>query len=115
MLSTNQCLMQKYYFAFLFLITMSAFGQDFTSGYSTKSTEKSSFKLYPNPAVNGVVYITTTNNNNKEIMIYDVFGEIVLTNNITSNTLNISKLKSGVYMLQLTENNKTMTRKLVVK
>ena len=99
----------------LFLITISAFGQDFKSVYSTKLPEKSSFKLYPNPAVNGVVYITTTNNSNIEITIYDVFGKIVLTNRITSNELNISKLVSGVYMLKVTEKNKTMTRKLVVK
>ena len=74
-----------------------------------------SFKLYPNPATNDVVYITTKVNSHKEIVIYDVFGEIVLTDRITSNTLNISKLVSGVYMLQVTEMNETMTRKLVVK
>lgn len=107
--------MKKCYFGLLLLVTMSAFGQDVASADSTNSPEKSSFKLYPNPAVNGVVYITTTNNSNKEIIIYDVFGEIVLTDRITSNTLNISRLVSGVYMLQVTEGNKTMTRKLVVK
>ena len=107
--------MKKWYFIFLFIIAMSASGQDSTSAYSAKSPEISSFKLYPNPAANGVVYITTANNSNKEIMIYDVFGEIVLTDRITSNTLNISKLVSGVYMLQVTEEKKTMTRKLVVK
>lgn len=107
--------MKKYYFGLLLLVTMSAFGQDIASADSTRLPEKSSFKLYPNPAVNGVVYITTTNNSNKEIIIYDVFGEIVLTDRITSNTLNISRLVSGVYMLQVTEGNKTMTRKLVVK
>ena len=62
-----------------------------------------------------MVYITTKINSQKEIVIYDVFGEIVLTDRITSNTLNISKLVSGVYMLQVTEMNETMTRKLVVK
>ena len=107
--------MKKCYFGLLLLVTISVFGQDIASTDSTKLPEKSSFKLYPNPAVNGVVYITTTNNSNKEIIIYDVFGEIVLTDRITSNTLNISRLVSGVYMLQVTEGNKTMTRKLVVK
>lgn len=107
--------MKKCYFGLLLLVTISAFGQDVASADSIKLPEKPSFKLYPNPAVNGVVYITTTNNSNKEIMIYDVFGEIVLTDRITSNTLNISRLVSGVYMLQVNEGNKTMTRKLVVK
>lgn len=75
----------------------------------------STFKLYPNPATNGVVYITTETNRSKEIIIYDVFGEIVLTDRINTKTLNISRLVAGVYVLQVNENNKTMTRKLVVK
>jgi len=107
--------MKKCYFGLLLLVTISAFGQDIASVDATKLPKKSSFKLYPNPAVNGIVYITTTHNSNKEIIIYDVFGAVVLTDRITSNTLNISRLVSGVYMLQVIEGNKTMTRKLVVK
>jgi len=101
----------------LLLVSMMAFGQDIASAdiSVTPPTEKPSFKLYPNPATNDMVYITTKVNSHKEIIIYDVFGEIVLTDRITSNALNISKLVSGIYMLQVTEMNETMTRKLVVK
>ena len=77
--------------------------------------KESSLKLYPNPATNGVVYITTTKNSMKDILVYDVFGEVVLTDRIASKTLNISRLVAGVYVLQVTENQKTMTRKLVVR
>lgn len=94
---------------------MVIYGQDNSLESIAPDTKESTFKLYPNPATNGVVYITTETNNGKEIVIYDVFGEIVLTDRIKTKTLNISRLVSGVYVLQLTENNKTMTRKLVVK
>ncbi|MEX0363491.1 MAG: T9SS type A sorting domain-containing protein [Allomuricauda sp.] len=47
--------------------------------------------------------------------IYDVFGEVVLTDRISTNTLNVSRLVPGVYVLQVTEDKKTMTRKLVIK
>jgi hypothetical protein len=62
-----------------------------------------------------VVYITTHYNEYKTITVYDVFGKVVLRDRISSNALNISRLVPGVYVLQVAERNKTMTRKLVVK
>ncbi len=82
---------------------------------SAATSQAAGFKLYPNPAVNDVVYITTPANDTKKITIYDVFGKVVLQDRITSTALNISKLVPGVYMLQVQEREKTMTRKLVVK
>ena len=99
----------------LLLLAMASYGQENASVSNSKSVQKSSFKLYPNPAVNDVVYITTSTNGTKEIVIYDVFGKIVLRDRIKSKSLNIARLVAGVYVLQLTENNETMTRKLVVK
>jgi len=77
--------------------------------------ELKGFKMYPNPAYGNEVYISTETNGTKEIRIYDVFGEVVLTERISTNTLDISRLVPGVYVLQVTEQKKTMTRKLVVK
>ncbi len=94
---------------------MVTYGQDNSLESVATDSKQSTFKLYPNPATNGVVYITTETNSSKEIVIYDVFGEIVLTDRIKTKTLNISRLVSGVYVLQVNENKKTMTRKLVVK
>lgn len=107
--------MQQIYFGILMLFAVSVYGQDVVSDPLAATSENSSFKLYPNPALDDVVYITTAQNLNKDIVIYDVFGEVVLTDRIRANALNISKLVSGVYVLQVTENGKTMTRKLVVK
>jgi len=80
-----------------------------------RKEEISGFKLYPNPAFNDVVYIKTEKNARKEVTVYDVFGEIVLTERVLNTSLNISKLVPGVYVLQVTEDSKTITRKLVVK
>ncbi len=80
-----------------------------------RNEEISGFKLYPNPAFDDVVYITTTKNARKEVTVYDVFGEIVLTDRILNTSLDISRLVPGVYVLQVTEDGKTITRKLVVK
>ena len=79
------------------------------------STEAETFKLYPNPVFNDVVYINTIKNQTKDITVYDVFGKIMLRDRIANNTLNISPLVPGVYVLQVVEHEKTMRRKLVVK
>ncbi len=80
-----------------------------------KSEEIAEFKLYPNPVYEDVVYMTSKENGTKAVVVYDVFGEVVLTDRISSNALSISRLIPGVYVLQVTEGKKTITRKLVVK
>ncbi len=91
------------------------FGQELVSVNDAKPLEVKGFKMYPNPAYGEEVYITTASNGNKQVQVFDVFGEVVLRDKIATNTLNISKLVPGVYVLQVTEDKKTMTRKLVVK
>ncbi len=95
------------------VVTVSA--QDSVDVPSVSDTQIEDFKLYPNPAFNNVVYITTKDNGIKEISIYDVFGKVVLTDRIRNNAMDISRLIPGVYVIQVIENKRTMTRKLVVK
>lgn len=91
------------------------FGQELVTVNEPKPETLKEFKMYPNPAYGDEVYITTKDNHTKEIQVYDVFGDVVLKNKITTNTLNISKLVPGVYVMQVTEQKRTMRRKLVVK
>ena len=96
-------------------LPLTTLGQKLVTVNDDRTVEVKGFKMYPNPAYGEVVHITTATNGNKKIKIFDVFGEAILHENLTTNTLNISKLVPGVYVLQVTENKKTMTRKLVVK
>ncbi|WP_136466017.1 T9SS type A sorting domain-containing protein [Flagellimonas onchidii] len=107
--------MKKIYFLIIMALPIFSFGQELVSVNTEQVQELKGFKMYPNPAYGDEVYVTTASNGTKEIKIYDVFGEVVLTDRITTNTLNISRLVPGVYVLQVTEKEKTMTRKLVVK
>lgn len=107
--------MKKIYFVLLMTLPLLTHGQELVSTYTEPVQELKGFKMYPNPAYGDEVYITTESNGTKQIKIYDVFGEVVLTDRITTNTLDISRLVPGVYVLQVTEEKKTMTRKLVVK
>ena len=71
--------------------------------------------LYPNPVSNGKVYITSKNDLDKEIIIFDVLGKKVLQTSMSSKELNISNLTPGVYIIKITEDEFTATRKLIVK
>lgn len=107
--------MKKIYFILLMVSSFVLFAQEPEQFKNDRNEDIEGFKLYPNPAINDVVYITTEKNAWKDIMVYDVFGEVVLTDRILNTSLNISRLIPGVYVLQVTENNNTITRKLVVK
>lgn len=71
--------------------------------------------LYPNPVSNGRVYITSKNDMDKEVIIFDVLGKKVLQTMISSKELNISNLISGVYIIKINEGDASATRKLIVK
>lgn len=107
--------MKLLYLALFLACTHLLSGQDFAATETEPGQELPNFTLYPNPAFDDVVYVTTPHNAPKEITVYDVFGKVVLRDRIVTNALHISRLVPGVYVLQVVENNRTMTRKLVVK
>ncbi len=106
----------KLLYTLLFAVfTLSISAQEISVSQTAEMTEIPGFKLYPNPTFDDVIYITTQQNAPKEITIYDIFGKVVLRNRITNTELDISHLDSGVYVLQVVENKKSISRKLVIK
>jgi Secretion system C-terminal sorting domain len=71
--------------------------------------------VYPNPPINGKVYITTKKDEDKEIEIFDVLGKKVFQTILSSKELNVSNLNSGLYIIKIKENEITATRKLIIK
>jgi hypothetical protein len=72
-------------------------------------------KVYPNPVVNGNLYITSDSNEAKQVTVYDVLGKQVVKATVTDQPVNVSALNSGIYMVKITEEGKTATRKLVIQ
>lgn len=73
------------------------------------------FSIYPNPTNTGNVTITSTNNDVMDVQVFDVLGKQVINQRLTSNNLNVSNLKSGLYIVKITQNNASVTKKLVIK
>lgn len=80
-----------------------------------ETTSIEGLSLYPNPVSNGKVYISTKNDLEKEIIIFDVLGKKVLQTMLSSKELNVSNLSPGVYIIKINENEASATRKLIIR
>ena len=75
----------------------------------------SEFSIYPNPTTNGKVTISSTNSEAISVVGFDILGKEVLSSQVSNNTLDVSDLKTGVYILKISQDNATVTRKLIIK
>lgn len=95
---------------------MSASAQETKQQPKTQETAViEGLSLYPNPVSNGKVYITSKNDLDKEIIIFDVLGKKVLQTMLSSRELNVSNLTSGVYIIKINEKEASATRKLIIR
>ena len=100
----------------MFFVTQQGFAQAVDSNLPAQQNIEE-LSIYPNPVNNGkqFIYITSKNNFTKKIEIFNALGKQILSNVLIGKELNISKLSTGVYILKITENNISETRKLVIK
>ena len=107
--------MRKIYTALFMVSTFVLSAQEPSNFQNQKTEDSSALKLYPNPVYDDLVYMIGQEKGPKDIVVYDVFGEVVLTERISGNALNVSRLVPGVYVVRIIQEKKTVTRKLVVK
>ncbi len=72
-------------------------------------------RMYPNPVTNGTLFIETSANAEKTVTVFDVLGKQVLNTTTSNNAINVASLHTGVYIVNITEEGKTASRKLVIK
>lgn len=111
--------MTKYYFQIItvficLLVSTLSFSQSIEPKKSDYGTIEG-LTIYPNPVSNGKLYISSTKNLSKNIQIFDVLGKKIYDTGLFGNALDISRLNTGVYIIKITEDGNTITRKLVVK
>ena len=71
-------------------------------------------QVYPNPAKN-TLNITSNNFAEKQVELYDVLGKKALSAKVTNQSVNITNLSKGMYIVKITEEGKTATRKIVIE
>ncbi|PWI30753.1 hypothetical protein DI383_04710 [Flavobacteriaceae bacterium LYZ1037] len=75
----------------------------------------SEFVIYPNPTSTGFVNISSKTNDTIQVAVFDILGKQVLKNTINNNRLNVSTLTAGVYIMNISQNGNSITKKLVVR
>ncbi|MDH7914147.1 choice-of-anchor Q domain-containing protein [Winogradskyella sp. SYSU M77433] len=81
------------------------------STLSNNIVSTTDFMVYPNPTTN-MLYIKT-NLNNYSYEMYNIQGQKVMASKQNVDTINMSQLATGVYVLQLKSHNKTQSIKVI--
>ncbi len=71
--------------------------------------------MYPNPLSGNTLYLTSNANATMSVQIFDLVGKEVVKADVVNNSVNVANLTAGVYVVKITEEGKTATRKLVIQ
>jgi len=82
---------------------------------STNESEILDMVIYPNPVEGNFVTIQSPVDGSKDVQVYTVTGRKVIDTTINGNTLDVSSLNSGFYMINVTINGQSKISKLVVR
>ena len=96
-----------------FVLQMDSFVVEGTLGVDDFTSLEMS--VYPNPVDGNYVTIQTPINGVKEVEVFDILGKRVINTNLISDSLDISELNPGVYMVKVTIENQNKISKLIVK
>ena len=70
------------------------------------------FSIYPNPVTRGLLNVNVLGADAQKFTIYNMLGQIVRAGAF-NDTLDVSKLDSGVYMLEIQVGNATMSKRFI--
>jgi|SRR5690554_4743912 len=74
-----------------------------------------SVKIYPNPITDGILNIDNVDLNHTTIELYDMTGKKVFNSLLSTNYVNLSTLKPGVYIVKVKELDKISTQKVFIR
>lgn len=81
---------------------------------SSSFSQIEGLKMYPNPTKNNL-FIETALNSDINVSIVNMLGKEVVSAKVVNNTVNVSNLTSGIYIVKITEEGKTSTKKLIIE
>ena len=112
--------MKKRYLLVFLLFGFLAFASPAIAQESNSSAQKTErpidgLSIYPNPVTGGKVFISTTQNKEKNIEIFNILGKPVQKTQLRGRELDVSGLTPGIYILKIEEGDARATKKLIVK
>ncbi|SDI08583.1 T9SS type A sorting domain-containing protein [Chryseobacterium jejuense] len=82
-----------------------------TSEISNEKKKKNTINIYPNP-VKDILYIKSSNEVTKA-EIYDTVGRVINSMGVKENTVNVSDLPKGNYLIKLFLKDKVSVQKFI--
>ncbi|CAL2080155.1 putative secreted protein (Por secretion system target) [Tenacibaculum sp. 190524A05c] len=82
-----------------------------------KQNDIEGFAVYPNPVNAKTFKLTTASFTTKTVQIFNVLGKEVYNTKVNgvNNDIDVSTLNSGIYILKVVEEEKTASKKLIIK
>ncbi len=72
------------------------------------------FNIYPNPVEN-ILNISLQDERKTSFKIYNLMGQEVKSGNVSQTEINVSNLNSGIYIFEMNDGQKTITKKFIKK
>jgi hypothetical protein len=73
---------------------------------------KASLTLYPNPVSDGLLFISSETNFTS-YRIINLMGQVVATGELEANSVSVSSLAAGTYLLEVSNNEKVDTKRFI--
>ncbi len=96
-----------------FVLQMDSFVVEGTLGVNDVASLD--MNLYPNPVSGSFVTIQTPINGVKYVEVFDIIGNRLINTSLITDTLEISSLSTGMYLVKVTVEGQSKTSKLIIR
>ena len=96
-----------------FVLQMDSFVVEGTLGVN--DVQSLEMNIYPNPVNDDFVTIQTPVNGMKYVEVFDITGKRLINTSLSADTLEVSSLSAGMYLIKVTVEGQSKTSKLIVR
>jgi hypothetical protein len=82
---------------------------------STRENQIDGFSFSPNPTSLGYVNISSRSQTAMKVNVFDILGKQVINAKVANKRLDVSSLNTGIYIMRVSQDNATTTKKLVIQ
>ena len=76
----------------------------------------SSFRVYPNPANTSIAITTSNGSDIDSVELYNILGlRVLATTKLVNDSLDVSEMSTGVYLLKINSGNNSVTKRIVIE
>jgi hypothetical protein len=85
------------------------------AGLSVSNNTPLEMVIYPNPSNGSYVTIQTPVNGVKYVEVFDITGKRLINTSLSADTLDVSSISSGLYLVKVTVEGQSKTSKLIIR